>query len=120
MLLLFAHLVSLNPEWSKAEITVKTVSSNAMTFEQTKRRLSELVARCRIKATSEVVERSPGATVREIIQDESRSADLVFLGLRTPEVGGESDYAERLLELVGDLPTVILVRAAGPFAGQLL
>jgi hypothetical protein len=26
----------------------------------------------------------------------------------------------RLTELVGDLPTVILVRAAGPFVGQLL
>lgn len=29
-------------------------------------------------------------------------------------------YAERLASLVGDLPTVILVRAAGAFAGRLL
>ena len=34
--------------------------------------------------------------------------------------GDEEDYAERLASLVGDLPTVILVRAAGPFADQLL
>jgi hypothetical protein len=42
------------------------------------------------------------------------------LGLQRVEAGGEDAYAERLTKLVGNLPTVILVSAAGPFAGQLL
>jgi hypothetical protein len=42
------------------------------------------------------------------------------MGLREPPLGQEAEYAKRLVELVGDLPTVILVRAAGPFVGSLL
>jgi len=120
MMLLFAHLVSLNAEWSSSRVCVKTVASNAMTREQTERSLTALLGRCRIKAQSRVIERVETETVRTIIQRESGDADLVFLGLRDAAEGDEEAYAERLIELVGDLPTVILVRAAGPFAGQLL
>ena len=56
----------------------------------------------------------------DIIHERSSDADIVFLGLREPAPGTETAYAERLAELVGDLPTVVLVRAAGPFAGSLL
>ena len=45
---------------------------------------------------------------------------VVFMGLREPKLGGEANYVSRINELTGDLPTVILVCAAGPFAGQLI
>ncbi len=120
MLLLFAHLMSANPEWSGAEIKVKSIASNAMTFEQSETGLKELIQRSRIRARTEVIRRPEGATVQEIIHQHSSAADLVFLGLREPKPGGEEAYAERLYSLVEGLPTVMLVRAAGPFAGQLL
>ena len=47
-------------------------------------------------------------------------ADLVFLGLRTPEEGAESEYATRLEELVSGFRSAVLVRNAGPFAGDLI
>ncbi len=120
MLLLFAYLISVNSEWSDAKINVKTVASNAMTHDQTDRGLRELIQRCRIKAEPKVIQRATGETVQSIIQAESRDADLVFLGLQSAAAGEEEAYYERLQELVGDLPTVILVRAAGDFAGHLL
>jgi amino acid transporter len=120
MLLLFAHLMAANREWSSARITVKSVTSNAMTFEETERSMRELLSRSRIQAESKVIRLAEGQTVHDIIHAESSDADLVFLGLRAPKEGQETDYAERLAILVGDLPTVILVKAAGPFAGLLI
>ena len=120
MLLLFAHLVSLNPEWSEAKISVKSIASNAMTLDQTERNLRQLIERIRIDAAPVVLARPEGATIHEVIHRESRGADVVFLGLQEVAENDEAAYAERLTRLIGDLPTVILVRAAGPFAGRLL
>lgn len=120
MLLLFAHLMTVNPEWSDARIEVKAITSSTMTLEQTERTLSKLLARSRINAASKVIRHGDDETVQQIIQRESRDADLVFMGLREAEPGEEEAYGKRLRSLMGDLPTVILVRAAGPFAGQLL
>ncbi len=120
MLLLFAHLVSLNHEWSGARIAVKSIASNAMTLEQTERNLSELIERIRIDADAVVLPRPEGATIHEVIHRESQGADVVFMGLQEVAENDEAAYAERLARLIGDLPTVILVHAAGPFAGRLL
>jgi potassium/chloride transporter 4/5/6 len=121
MLLLFAHLLSLNPEWEGVQISVKTVASSALSQEETERGLQELIARGRISAAAEVIPLpGPGETVQEIIHRRSHDADLVFMGLQSPRPEKEEVYARRLVALVEGLPTVILVRAAGPFAGQLL
>ena len=120
MLLLFAHLVSLNPEWAGVKISVKSVATSVLSYEQTERNLGKLLQRSRIKAEATVFRRPETGTIQDLIQDQSSDADLVFLGLQEAKRGDEEAYAERLASLVGDLPTVILVRAAGPFAGQLL
>lgn len=120
MLLLFAYLISVNSEWGDVSINVKTIASNAMTSEQTRRSLHELIERCRISAEPRVIQRQEGESIHGMIQQESNDADLVFLGLRAVEAGEEEEYLGRLESLMGDLQTVILVRAAGDFAGQLL
>ena len=58
--------------------------------------------------------------IKKIIHESSSDADIVFMGLREPPPGDEPKYAARLADLIGDLPTVVMVRAAGPFAGRLL
>lgn len=120
MLLLFAHLVSLNPEWSGIKISVKSAASSALTYEQTQKNLGELIQRCRINARPEVFPRPENGTIQDLIHEQSRDADLVFLGLQEARSGEEETYSRRLASLVGDLQTVILVRAAGPYAGHLL
>lgn len=119
MLLLFAHLLSLNPDWRTARVSVKCVASKLNPSAWSQSRLTELLKRSRIEAEAEVID-AENVVIRDVIHERSQDADIVFLGLREPEPGGEEEYAARLAEMVGNLPTVVLVRAAGPFAGQLL
>jgi len=120
MLLLFAHLLSLNSEWSGVEIAVKMIASKALNYEESARSLEQLIHRSRIDAEPKVLQLPKAQKIRQAIQEESRDADLVFLGLQDFAPGQETAYGERLTSLIGDLPTVILVRASGPFAGRLI
>lgn len=120
MLLLFAYLLRANPEWSDARISIKAITTNEMTYAQAEGALGELIERNRIEAEVEVIEMPADRTVREVIHERSRDSDVVFLGLADSPPDSERQYAERLAKLVGPLATVILVRAAGPLAGQLL
>lgn len=120
MMLLFAYLVSVNPEWSGAEICVRSMATSEMMQYHIEQNLDRMLEENRIRARTVITPWDPSGNVQELIQEQSRDADLVFLGLREPEPGTELEYADRLTTLVGDLPTVVLVRSAGIFAGQLL
>ncbi len=120
MLLLFAHLLSMNRVWADARIVVKSVTTSQMSYDQSVSNLAELIERARIQAETRVFKRPENETVQEIIHRESKDADVVFMGLRAPKAGTEAEVVRRTGELIGDLPTVILVHAAGPFVGQLI
>jgi hypothetical protein len=120
MLLLMAHLLSLNSVWQSAGISLKCVSSVAYPSPWSRGRLRDLLEGSRIAAEPEVIDNPEALPIGEVISRHSADADIVFLGLREPAPGEEASYAEHLRDLVRDLPTVVLVRAAGPFSGQLL
>jgi amino acid transporter len=120
MMLLFAYLLSKNSEWRSAQICVHSIASSEMMLSQTKHTLTRMLAASRISAKTRVTLMSEGESIQEIISKESQDADIVFMGLRKPRPGEESTYADRLIDLVGSLPTVILVHNACLYAGQLL
>jgi potassium/chloride transporter 4/5/6 len=59
-------------------------------------------------------------SVATVIQRESAEAEVVLLGLATPPIGEEADYAQRLETLVGDLPSVFFVKNGSLFIGELI
>ena len=120
MLLLFAYLLTANHHWRHATIQVHSIANDEAMREHTTAELQRMLRAVRIEARIEVSLRSEGLDVAEIIHKRSRDADVVFLGLHRPAPGEEEAYAARLEHLVGDLPTVILVRNGSPFSGQLL
>jgi amino acid transporter len=120
LLVLLAHLLSLNPDWQSARIAVKCIVSESNPSQWSSTRLRELLEGSRIAADPEVIENPGGLPIGDIITEHSGDADIVFMGLGEARPGQEAEYADRLGDLVRDLPTVILVHAAGPFAGQLL
>lgn len=120
MLVLFAHLLSLNPTWRNAHIVINSIATSEMMYNINVKLLDQLTTAARIDATINVILKPEGATVQEIIYAGSKSADVVLLGLRGTEPGEEHDYTLRMASLVEGLPTVLFIRNAGAFRGQLL
>lgn len=120
MLVLFAHLLSLNPTWRNAHIVINSIATSEMMYEVNKDLLVQLTSAARIDATIKVVLKPNGVTVADVISEGSRNADVVLLGLRGTEPGEEAAYTRRMATLVKGLPTVLFVRNAGEFRGQLL
>ncbi len=120
LMLLLAHLLSLNPEWSSAKIILKSLANDTEMLANTKSYLAELIPEIRINVTAEVLLRPSDKSLEQMIQDESRDAEIVFLGLAIPEVGNELQYARRISALAADLPTVFFVRNATMHQGNLI
>ena len=121
LMLLLAHLLRLNPEWSDARLTVRSIARSESERDSQHEGLAELLAENRIEADTKVLyEPDTGRDIAEILHRHSARADVVFLGLMIPELGNETAYAERLEQLASGLKTTIFVRNAGRFAGDLL
>ena len=120
MLVLFAHLLSLNPTWRSAHIVINSIATSEMMYQLNKELLEQLTSAARIDATINVILKPDDATVADVIYEGSRNADVVLLGLRGTEPGEEESYTRRMATLVDGLPTVLFVRSAGEFRGQLL
>ncbi len=120
MLVLFAHLLSLNPEWRNANISIKSVATSEMMLQRNETLLNAIVSNARIPAEVELILKPPDQSVQEVMCERSHDADVVFLGLRSVSLGGEAEYAQRIEALLCDLPTAMLIRSAGEFRGRLL
>ena len=120
LMLLLAYLLRLNPEWRNSRITVRSVARDEEERELQLDGLAKLLPQTRIGADTEVLVKPDALSITEILHRISADADIVFLGLQEPEHGGESAYADRIIELAEGLNTCIFVRSAGEFAGRLI
>ena len=120
LMLLLAYLLTLNSEWRDAKILVHSIARDEEEQTNQLAALADLIPETRINAESKVILKPSDQTIAEVIHDNSRNADVVILGLMEPEPGAESDYADRLTNMVEGLKTTIFVRSAGKFAGRLV
>jgi len=120
LMLLLAYLLKLNTEWRGANIRICSIVESEKERERMDASLNKLVPETRIKAAIEVIIQPKDVTAAAVMHAHSRDSAVVFLGLREPEPGTESEYAERLRELAEGFNTTIFVRNAGEFAGHLI
>ena len=120
LMLLLAHLLRLNPMWRQARITVRSIVNSETSKADRKESLTRLISETRIQADHDVIVKPDEKTVIEIMQEISRTADVVFLGLQCPEPGQEAQYARHLQGIIAELPTTVLIRNSGPLRGRLL
>ncbi len=120
LMLLLAYLLTRNPEWRGAELSVLCAASNEFAQQSTSRYLESMLSTIRIEAACDVFLKPADAPISELIQSRSADADVVFLGLATPESGNELEYIERLESLTGNLPVVFFVKNSSLFVGKLL
>jgi amino acid transporter len=120
LMLLLAHLLQLNPGWRDSKIIIRSIARDEEERQLQLDGLAKLLPEARIGAETEVLVKPDELTITEILHRISADADVVFLGLQAPEPGGESAYADRIIELAEGLNTCIFVRSAGEFAGRLV
>lgn len=120
LMLLLAYLLTQNPEWRDTKIRINSIASNEMMREQTEKLLEDLLPDIRIEAEPNVIVKPEDKSILELIQEESATAEVVFMGLAVPNKGEEDVYAKRLENLAGDLTTVFFVKNSSLFVGELL
>jgi potassium/chloride transporter 4/5/6 len=119
LMLMLAHMLSLNPGWRGSRIELKSVVFDAADQQPQSEALAALSADVRIEVHPQVVLLA-GRKLAQVFAEHSRGAGIVFMGMGIPEPGEEEAYRSRVEDLVKDLPTTVLVRNASPFRGQLL
>jgi len=120
LMLLLGYLLSRNPEWRDARIRVLSIASNELMREKTEQFLSSLIPEIRIQADIDIMVRAENFSIKDMIVRESAGADVVFMGLATPEEGEEDGYAQRLMDMVEGLPTCFFVHNGSLFIGELV
>ena len=120
LMLLFAHLLHMNPVWNEAEIVLRSIVDDPSKKKEAETGLAETIKAVRIKARGEVIVNESGADIPVIIKDNSGDADITFMGLMIPESGHEHRYSKKLIELSEGLQSVVFVRNASEFSGELL
>ncbi len=120
LMLLLAYLLSRNPEWRNSTIRVLSVASNELMQKTTENFLNTLIPEIRIDAEVQVMIKTEGESVKEMILEKSADADLVLLGLATPEEGKEEEYALRLYQLAEGLPACVFVNNGSLYIGELV
>jgi len=120
MMLLLAHLLSLNYDWRDSHIFLRTMIDRRDEYGPMAERLRNLIADVRIKAEPDIILKPSHSTFAETMQQESRNTDVVFLGLKMPGDDEIEEYAGRLLELAVGPVSYIMVRNAGPYRGKLI
>jgi len=120
LMLLLAHLLSLNDEWKDAKIIIHTIILREEDREFMLKNVQEMIDEVRIKAEAKIIIKPQDKSVTEVIHESSRNANIVFMGLKLPLEGEEKEYVTRLEELSDGLETTVFVRNAEEFAGEMI
>jgi len=120
MMLLLAHLLNLAPGWRGNQVMLKSVAKDEEAAAAVQSAFENMLPDLRMDVRLEVIIKPEEQTIREVIREASKDADLVFLGMAVAGMGSEKAYAENLMSMLDGLPTTILVRNASRFHGRLV
>jgi amino acid transporter len=116
LMLILAYLLRTSWDWRGAEICLKLVVPNDAAAASAETNLQGLIASLRIGATSQVIV-AGDRSFDEILLISSMTADLVLLGLATPDsVDDFSQYYAKLQQRLAKLPNTLLVMASEELA----
>jgi hypothetical protein len=120
LMLLLAHLLTLNNEWRDSRIFLRTIIRRPDGYEAMSKKLGLLIEETRINAETDVIIKPTQNTFTQTMHQESKETDAIFLGLKMPTEDEIQGYARTLLELAVGPFGYIMVRNAGPYRGKLI
>ena len=111
LMVLMAHLLTLNWDWSEATIRLLRLIDDEAGREPATDALKELVELARVRAEVQVLVSE--APFPEILHRHSLDASVVLLGFNVPEEESASMFHAYFQEMISDLPTTLLVASSG-------
>ncbi|MEM6519371.1 MAG: Na-K-Cl cotransporter [Cyanobacteria bacterium P01_C01_bin.70] len=116
LMLILAYLLRTSWEWRGAEVCLKLVVPNETAADSAEKNMHSLIDSLRIGAVSQVIVEE-NRSFDEILLISSQTADLVLMGLATPNsVDSFTDYYAKLQQRVSQLPNTLLVMASEELA----
>ena len=115
LMLILAYLLQNSMEWRDAEVRLKMVVPNEEAAREARKNLAAMAERTRTGAKP-IVLASEGRPFFDLLQESSKDADLVLMGIARPKPGKFEKYYSELRERTEGLPTTIFVLAAEEIA----
>lgn len=110
LMVMLAHLLSHNWEWSGTTICLKRLVANEEGRLPAQEALSKVIESARVSAQACVVVAS--GNFADIMHQSSSDSDCVFLGFELPEPGEEENWFNLYENLLKGLPTTIMVHSS--------
>jgi len=111
LMVLLAHLLTLNWEWAGGHIRVLREVSAEDGVAPAMQALQEMIDAARVQATAHaIVSDRPFA---EVLHEHSRDAGCVFIGFRLPEAAVQERWHSTYEALLEGMPPVVMVHSSG-------
>lgn len=111
LMLMCAYLLKLNRQWENAQIRILSVTKNEEQKIKLRKGIEKLLPKARIKASVHVFVYD--GNFKDILYENSRESDIVFLGLPEVQAGNEFHIAKNLDELCNGLESTVFVQNNG-------
>jgi hypothetical protein len=109
LMMILAYLLQSSRGWWDAEVTIKMMVPDERAAEDARENLSRITEKLRTGAQTEVIV-SNGRSFNEVLHESSMDADLIFMGMATPDENF-AEYYQTVQERLEGLPTTVMVLA---------
>jgi amino acid transporter len=114
LMIILAYLINSSIEWRQAKVCLKMVVDDTNAVDQSRKNLESIIEEMRINFDIQVIV-SEGRSFTQILKAESQGADLIFMGMASPDENFEH-YFSQVQERISGLPTTVLALAAQEIA----
>ncbi len=112
LMLLFAYLLKLNKQWSNADITIRSAVNTVDEKDMLNDRINALLPDAKVDAKVEISLINKTG-FKSILNEKSKDADIVFIGLAIPKDNVERDVSNSIDELSKELKITVFVQNNG-------
>ncbi|MEM8716085.1 MAG: amino acid permease, partial [Cyanobacteria bacterium P01_G01_bin.4] len=114
LMLLLADLLRNDADWNQAQLHLKLIVQDESAIAAAGRNVKLLLNQLRIDAECQIIQ-AVGRPFHVILKETSQRADLIFLGLATPNGSNYAQYYHELQQHSTDLPSTVFVLASPSF-----
>ena len=109
LMMILVHMLQNSLSWKNAQVNLKIMVGHKEAVEEIRANMQGIINQIRFEANIEVIV-SQGKSFREVFHENSSEADLVLLGMATPD-DNFAEYYENMLHLTEGMPSTAFVLA---------